>query len=297
MLPLWYWNYKKFIDTSINNYLNKYLEKNIDNPWLERFRDAILYSVSWWKKLRAILALEFYIILSWKAFSKIKETDDIIKFCIALELIHAYSLVHDDLPCMDNDELRRWQPTVWKKYSEYEAVLVWDLLNTISFEILSEIKDTTLAVKLIKLVSNSIWFYGMIWWQIDDMYFEKNADKLNLDYLLWLHSKKTWALIKASILWWVMTSQKVTTLEKFKNLWEKIWLAFQVKDDLLDVEWTQQETGKSIWWEKKWFVYFKWIEQTKVKLKNLIKDSLDLVRDLKSEKLIFLVNYIKDRKS
>lgn len=296
MLPLWYWKYKDFIENSIKKYLDNYLEDNITNSWLEDFREAIFYSVSWWKKLRAILALEFYLILSWKTLSKIKYDDDITKFCIAIELIHAYSLVHDDLPCMDNDELRRWKPTVWKKFWEYNAVLVWDLLNTISFEILSEISDPKLWIQLIKLLSNSVWFHWMIWWQVDDMYFEANNDKLTLDNLVLLHSKKTWALIKTSIIWGVILSKNIKLLERFKNFWEKIGLAFQVKDDLLDVEWTSEETWKTTWWEKKWFVYFKWIDKTKLKLKRLINDSLDLITDLKSDKLNFLVLYIQDRK-
>lgn len=305
MLPIWYWKYKDFIENSINQYLDNYLKDNTPwkksswgtNPWLERFKDAIFYAIWWWKKLRAILALEFYLILSWKSLEKIKYDDDIMKFCLAVELIHAYSLVHDDLPCMDNDELRRWQSTVWKKYSEYEAILIWDLLNTISFEILSEISDSELWMKLIKMLSNSVWFHWMVWGQVDDMYFEKNNDKLTLDSLLLLHYKKTWALIKASILGWVILSKDIKLIDRFKNFWEKIWLAFQVKDDLLDIEWNSEETGKSVWWEKKGFVYFKWVEATKLKLKNLINDSLELITDLKSEKLNFIVHYIQDRKS
>jgi geranylgeranyl pyrophosphate synthase len=74
--------------------------------------------------LRAILALEFYLQLSGKDFSDIKQDDDIMRLCVAIEAIHAYSLIHDDLPCMDNDELRRGEATVWKKYGEYKAVLV-----------------------------------------------------------------------------------------------------------------------------------------------------------------------------
>ncbi len=93
------------------------------------------------KKIRAIFALEFYLVLSWKKISEIWNNDDIIKFCLALEFVHAYSLVHDDLPCIDNDDIRRSEPTVWKKFSENDAVLVWDLLNTLSFELLSDISS------------------------------------------------------------------------------------------------------------------------------------------------------------
>jgi geranylgeranyl pyrophosphate synthase len=86
------------------------------NTPLDEFKDTIKYAFSGGKKLRSILALEFYLTLTGKDISEIKQDDDIIKLCIAIEAIHAYSLVHDDLPCMDNDDLRRGEPTVWKKY-------------------------------------------------------------------------------------------------------------------------------------------------------------------------------------
>jgi len=136
----------------------------------------------------------------------------------------------------------------------------------------------------------------MIGWQIDDMYFEKNYYELNLEHLIRLHNKKTWALIKISIIWWILLSNNKKNYEKYKEFWEKIGLAFQIKDDLLDVEGNFEETWKSVWWEQKWFIFFMWIEKTKEYLKNLINDSLKIISELKSEKLDFLVNYIWNRK-
>lgn len=295
MLPNWFNKYREFINNSINFYLEQYFEKNITNPWLTRFKEIIFYSMKWWKRIRAILALEFYLIFSWKKINDLNDNEDIIKFCIALELIHAFSLIHDDLPCMDNDEYRRWELTVWKKYSEYEAVLVWDLLNSLSFEILSELKDFEISIKLIKLLSRSIWFYWMLWWQVDDMYFEKNSEELNIDNLLLLHNKKTWALIKASITWWILLSWLKEKVIIFENFWKKIWLSFQIMDDILDIEWNLSQTGKSVWWEEKWFVYFLWIKQSKQYLSKLINESLELIKSLNSKKLNFLVNYIWKR--
>lgn len=301
MLPSWYIKRKKFIEKEINNYLNAYFDRNrLSNSWLENFKDAILYSVEWWKKLRSILALEFYLTLTWEKFKSIEKSDklpDIIKLCIAIEFVHAYSLVHDDLPCMDNDILRRWKPTVWKKFWEHQAVLVWDMLNSLSFEIISEIKDPILSVKLSNLLWKSVWFHWMLWWQIDDMYFEENPEKISVWDLMRLHNKKTWALIKASVQWWILASHKLKNLHKLSGFWEKLWLAFQIKDDLLDVEWSEKTTWKSVWWENKWFVYFYWIKQTRVYLDNLIDDCFDMAKILKSKHLIFLVWYVKDRHS
>ena len=303
MLPNWYNEYKEKIDNSIENYLENYFEINNEyrhlfqnNPWLNFFREWIYYATKWWKRIRSILALEFYIILSWKHLKEISLTDNIIKYCIALELIHSYSLVHDDLPCMDNDEYRRGQLTVWKKYGESSGVLIWDLLNTLSFEVLSEIDDPVLSQKLIKLLSHSTWLYWMVWWQVDDLYFEKNFNELNIESLELLHNKKTWALIRSSILWWIILSKDTFKIEKFSDFWKILWLAFQIKDDLLDSEWTFEETGKSVWWEEKWFVYFLWVEKSREKLIKLLKSCLFEIKELNSDKLEFLVKYIWERK-
>ena len=295
MLPNWYNEYKKFIENSIMDYLKNYLDNKTSSA-LENFKWIIFYSVLWWKRIRSILALEFFLIFSKKKFKQIKQNDDIIKFCIALEIIHSYSLIHDDMPCIDNDSYRRWELTVWKKYWENNALLVWDLLNSIAFEILSEIKDPILAKELTNLVSRSVWFYWALGWQVEDTYFEKNIEELDRNILKKLHNKKTWALIKASILWWIILWWKTKNLDDYEKFAKNIWLAFQIKDDILDVEWTKEETGKSVWWEKKWFVYFLWIKKSKKELDKIIEESLDLIKAIKSEKLNFITNYIKDRK-
>lgn len=296
MLPTWYSTYKIFIDNSIKSYLTDYLSENLSTP-LNNFKEIIFYATSSGKRVRAILALETYLKLSNKNIEEIKQDDDIIKVCIALELIHAYSLIHDDLPCMDNDDYRRWQLTVWKKYGETNAVLCGDLLNTLTFEILSTIQDNEKLKKIINLISKATSIYWMIWWQIEDIYFEKNWDELNIDLLKWLHNKKTWKLIEASVLTWIIIAWKKEYTEKLSKFWKNIWLAFQVKDDILDVEWTFEKTGKSVWWEKKWFVHFVWLKKSKEYLNKLSIEALEDIKEIKSEKLEFLVEYIKNRSS
>jgi len=294
-LPTWYKEYRELIEKSINWYLDEYLNKSVSKP-LEDFKWVIKYSVSWWKKVRSILALEFYLLLTGKSIYDIQETDDIMKFCISLELMHAYSLIHDDMPAMDNDELRRWNPTVWKKYWESDAMLAGDLLNTLSFEVLSDILNPWNALMLIKLLSSSTGYYWMLWWQVEDLYFEKNDKELDILKLKSMHQKKTGSLIRASILWWVLLSENLENFSNYSKYADNIGLAFQIKDDILDVEWTKENTGKSVWWEQKGFAHFLWLEKSKKELKILITDSLTLISDLNSEKLIFLTNYIWNRK-
>lgn len=297
MLQTWYNDYKNLIERWILNYLDNYfLNKNLSKP-LEIFKESIYYSTKWWKKIRAIFALEFYLILTWKKIEEIKLDDDIIKFCIALELVHAYSLVHDDLPAMDNDEYRRWELTTWKKFGEVTWILAWDMLNTLWFEVLSEIWDKEIWVELIKLLSSSIWFFWMLGWQVEDIYYEHNFSELTLEKLSSLHAKKTWALIKTSILWWIILASRKDLIKTFEKYAENIGLAFQIKDDILDVEWTLEETWKSVGWENKWYIYFLWLEKSKEILNNLTLESLEILKNLENnERLVFLSEYIRDRK-
>jgi geranylgeranyl diphosphate synthase type II len=302
MLPEWYNQYKELIEKSLNKYLIDYFNSEL-NTWLSVLKESALYSVKWWKRIRAILALEFYLSFTKYNFANIKYDDDIIKFCIALELLHVYSLIHDDLPAMDNDILRRWEATVWKKYWEANAILVWDMLNSMAFEILWELKWSSV---IIKYFGQAVWIKWMLWWQVLDLYYEKNPDKLTIENLIEVHNKKTWALIECSIIWWIIIAEweinfvkdeESNNIKRFLDFWQKIGLAFQVKDDLLDVEWTIEETGKSVWdWEEKWFVYFLWIEKTKKYLDDLILESNDIINELDSDKLNFLVEYIWNRK-
>ncbi len=294
-LPNWYTEYKDFIELSINRFIRAYLAIPMSEP-LEWFKEVVFYSIKWGKKLRAILALEFYLSLTWKKLSDIKYEDDIVKLCIALEIMHAFSLIHDDLPCMDNDELRRWEPTVWKKYSEFEAVLVGDMFNSLSFELISDIKDAKASQSIAKLISHSVGFYGMVWGQVEDIHYESHEWDLNIEILEWLHAKKTWKLIEASIVAGCILSWETANIDVYGNFWKKLGLAFQVKDDILDVEGTPEETGKSVGWEEKGFVYLVWLAASKKILADEIADCKKISHTLGSEKIDFLVDFVAHRK-
>ncbi|MBS9775400.1 polyprenyl synthetase family protein [Candidatus Gracilibacteria bacterium] len=300
MLPEWYIARRNFVETEIEQYLkNKYKSSEIQG--LKSFQESLIYACKGGKKLRAILALEFYLTLKNISFSKFlaeKNTHkEIIYFMLALEFVHAYSLVHDDLPCMDNDTLRRGKPTVWKKYGEWQAVLVGDTLNTLSFEVISELQDAKKSVQLTNLLSKAVGFEGMIGGQIMDLYFEEHCEEINIVKLTELHNKKTGALIKASVQGAVLVSGKMNFLHKLTPFGEKLGLAFQIKDDILDEEGSIGETGKSVGdGEEKGFVYFLGLENSKIQLKKLLSDCKLSIKILKSNHINFLVDYIGNRK-
>lgn len=300
MLPNWYEEYKKIIEENIILYSQEFFLRE-ENRALIEFAEKIQYSLEWWKKIRSILALEFYIHFSWNSLDTIQSSSDIMKLCVAIEMLHAYSLVHDDLPCMDNDEYRRGNLTTWKKYSQADAVLVGDLLNSLSFEILSELEDKEVWMIILQMFGNSVGIGGMLGGQVLDLYYENNPDKLTLKTLEETHNKKTGRLIWFSILAWIMLSWNVDQVSRFANFWKNLWLAFQVKDDLLDVEGTFEETWKSVSFdttdiEKKGFIYFMWIKDTKQYLNDILSECRKNISELKNEKINFIVDYIGTRK-
>jgi farnesyl diphosphate synthase len=161
----------------------------------------------------------------------------------AIELIHTYSLIHDDLPAMDNASLRRGHPTLHTTYDVTTAILVGDALNTYAFEILSKAPmhyDT--KIELIKTLSEAAGPKGMVLGQAIDCYFENK--KLDLDELKFLHINKTAKMIAASLKMGAIIVNKPDLAEKLYNFGLKLGLLFQVQDDLLDLL-DSSETGKT----------------------------------------------------
>ena len=164
----------------------------------------------------------------------------------AIEFLHTYSLIHDDLPSMDDDDLRRGKPTVHKAYDEATAILVGDGLQALAFEWIVDTPDLSpqQQVKLIKLLSNSVGFDGMVGGQAMDIAAE--GQSLKPAELAQVHSRKTGALIEASVLAGAICAN-ATDLQQFalRTFARRIGLAFQVMDDVLDVTATSEELGKT----------------------------------------------------
>ncbi len=164
----------------------------------------------------------------------------------AVEMIHAYSLIHDDMPCMDNDVLRRGKPTVHVKFGEAMALLAGDALQAQAFVVLSNVNDNTvLAVKRYQVLSEAAGSQGMCGGQAIDL--DSTGKQLAIGQLEQMHRLKTGALLKASVMLGAL-SAKIPSSEENRALEDyakATGLAFQVVDDILDVTADQKELGKT----------------------------------------------------
>ena len=163
---------------------------------------------------------------------------------LAIEMIHTYSLIHDDLPCMDNADLRRGHPTLHVSYDETTAVLIGDALNTHAFYVLANAPlSAEIKVRLISILSGDAGLYGMILGQAIDCFFEDKP--LNIDELSFLHVHKTAKLIAASLLMGaVICEMKKGDQETLYGFGLKLGLLFQVQDDIIDATLSKEEAGK-----------------------------------------------------
>jgi len=161
----------------------------------------------------------------------------------AIELLHTYSLIHDDLPAMDNSPLRRGKPTLHISFDEVTAILVGDALNTYSFEVLSNAPfSDKVKVKLIKELAENGGLNGMVLGQAIDCYFENKP--LKVEDIRVLHTNKTAKLIAASLKMGAIIVGKTELAEQLYNFGIKLGILFQIQDDILDVTQSSQEAGK-----------------------------------------------------
>ncbi len=164
----------------------------------------------------------------------------------AVELIHCYSLVHDDLPAMDDDDLRRGKPTTHIAFDEATAILVGDALQAMAFDLLSQANELTCAQRLemIRVLSRAAGANGMVAGQMRDMMAEQTT--LSIDELRRLHQQKTGALIETAVSFGGLASTHATeaTLHALERYGAHLGLAFQIQDDVLDVTQSAEQLGK-----------------------------------------------------
>ena len=224
----------------------------------------------------------------------------------AVELIHSYSLVHDDLPAMDNDDLRRGQATTHRAFDEGTAILVGDALQVLAFTILAQQRSDDLScaaqLKMIQILGNASGTAGMAGGQALDL--AAVGRVLNLEELEAMHRLKTGALIRASVLLAAACAPGLSALEwsALDGYAQDIGLAFQIQDDILDVEGSTKDLGKTIGADaaraKPTYPSILGLERAKVRAQDLKARACQRLSALgaRAEVLVWLASYVVDRR-
>lgn len=292
----------------IKSYLSK--KKDLVDKALEKLvppaktfpasvHEAMRYSLfAGGKRVRPILAIAAAEALGAK-------TTDLLPLAGTLELIHTYSLIHDDLPAMDDDDLRRGRPTCHKVYGEAVAILAGDGLLTMAFETLSDPRWTKRVpanrlLAVIKEISTASGVFGMVGGQVVDM--ESEGKDIDFPTLEYIHTHKTGALIRASVrvgaLYAKAGKRQFTALTHYG---EMVGLAFQIADDILDITGTREETGKDVGSDlakgKKTFPGFYGLEESRRRAVEVVDRALLSLKDFdkKADPLRELAKYIINR--
>ena len=257
----------------VNQALQKYFTKQDNHQ--STIYDAMEYSLfSGGKRIRPVLCVACAELFG--------SGEDALPFACALEMIHTYSLIHDDLPCMDDDDLRRGKPTNHIVYGEAMAVLAGDSLLTLAFD--TVLKHATvnpaLAVEGMKILAESAGTEGMIGGQVIDL--ESEGKAVDSVTLMSMHIHKTGALIMAAAKMGALigggTKEDILNMEKFARY---IGVAFQIKDDILDVESTTDILGTPVGSdsdnEKTTFVSLYGLEQSKKMLEDYTNKAIEVL--------------------
>lgn len=219
--------------------IEKKLEECIaaDNSAAQAMKYSLL---SGGKRIRPILLLEFYALCGGKG-------GNALNFAAALEMIHTYSLIHDDLPCMDNDDMRRGRPSCHKAFGEDTALLAGDALLTLAFKTAAETDGIPAdrVLKAIAVLAENAGISGMVGGQVEDLAFEKSG--ATIDELRGMYLKKTSCLLSAgAVCGSILAGADDEELKYAAEYAEKLGLAFQIIDDILDCTSDEKTLGKPI---------------------------------------------------
>ena len=273
---------------AIEEILKKFLPE--ETGYQKRVLEAMNYSLlASGKRLRPMMMQETFHIFGGE------QTAILEPFMAAIEMIHTYSLVHDDLPAMDNDEYRRGRLTTWKVYGDGFGVLAGDGLLNYAFETAmsafscvneKDMVSMNRIVKALRILAKKAGVYGMIGGQSADVEAEEQKEPLTTKQLLFIHEYKTAALIQASLMVGAVLAgadeEEVSAIEKCGY---DIGIAFQIQDDILDVIGNSEELGKPVGSDaqnhKQTYVTINGIEKSKQDVERLSGEAITLLRNMK----------------
>ncbi len=227
----------KQIDEIIESYLPK--EKGAAKTVME----AMNYSIhAGGKRLRPMLMMETFAMFGGRDPEKV-----LYPFMAAIEMIHTYSLCHDDLPAMDNDEYRRGRKSTHAQYGEAMGILAGDALLNYAFETALESEGES-NIKALKVLAKKAGIYGMIGGQVVDVESEgKSADEVTMDTIRFIHENKTAAMIESSLMIGaILAGADDSDVKKLEQIGSDVGLAFQIMDDILDVTGDEERLGKPV---------------------------------------------------
>ena len=284
----WLPHYQNRVNSSISRYFEK-ISFGVTNTVEMEFIEALRHAVEWgWKRLRPILA-----IIAYEHITSQECPDTYIDAFIWIEFMHCYTLVHDDLPCMDNDVLRRGIPTVWKKYNETIAILVWDALQTMAFEQITKIQSLEIVKELAQALGNNWVVLG----QIKDTI--ESQDNYNIDDIMRVHDTKTgWFIASCLVIGAISGNAIWIQIVSLRKFWFLLGRAFQVRDDILDVEGESIVTGKSAWKDliqNKWLIHKVWLRDTKWILHQIEQELGIYLQEFNNPKFADIVEYVVKR--
>ncbi len=281
---------RQVVDDILVNYM-----ASSDCKYDQIIYEAMAYSLmAGGKRVRPILMLTAYEISGGQ---NIKEVEP---FMAAMEMIHTYSLIHDDLPAMDNDDYRRGMLTCHKKFGEDIAILAGDALLNHAYEIMTEAcmnRDHSLVVKALlamKEIGTAAGIKGMIGGQVVDMLDKSNID---LDIIEYIHLHKTSAIIEASLTVGAYLGRATAEeVERYRVIGRCIGLAFQIQDDILDITSTTEELGKQVGSDHKngkaTYVTLKGLDESKTEVINLMHNAAEELDQIKGDQKEFLKSFI-----
>ena len=291
------------IGKEIDEKLLSFLKKNKITQ--KRLIDAFIYStIGSGKRIRAYLLVE-----AFRLFDNMKFYDDALNIAASLELIHTYSLIHDDLPSMDNSLLRRGKKTCHIKYDEATAILLGDGLQSLAFEIITNNEltlDDRTKVNICNKLAQAIGFKGMVAGQMMDLISEGRYDKFIPDkkFIIQTQRLKTGALIDFSLqAGGIIGGAKKSELEILSGFGKRIGLAFQIVDDILDATSNEEDLGKTTDLDSKQgkvnFVTLLGLEKSRKKVEDLIiqaKSELEKF-SVNTENLMKIAEFVETRKN
>ncbi len=288
--------YPVFLASEINKSLIYYTGKYRNSPYI--LRKAIEYSIrNGGKRFRPVLCL-----LVSKSLGK--DYHNILPTACAIEFIHTYSLIHDDLPSMDNDDFRRGKPSCHKKFGEDIAILTGDTLFAEAFNLVLkyQIADDSKKVRVLKEIAGASGAEGMAAGQVVDVYY--TGKKISRKKLEYMDNNKTGKLISASVRCGaILSGASAEDLNKFTKYSENLGLAFQITDDILDVTSSRdvigKTSGKDSIQNKNTFPDMWGLEKSKAIAEEKINNAVSIVEsmDIDYEWLVKIARFLISRKA